>query len=731
MTAIGGLTDLDVITADDLNDLAKVQAFDPIWTNLTVGNGVADGYFWQVQDLAFIVIQLQFGSTTSITGAVSVEFPATILADTANRGGANGQIFFEDVDGDDYYGVTEANSTTVYDLKVVSASGSYASASDLSATVPFTWAAGDFMVVSLWYGTPAIVGGATAYDGTALTLDSEVFAPASHTTVLVDTEIMPTPDLWFDAADTSTITTDGSNNVTAWRSKTDEAGSGDTDLVQATAANRPQSGTRTVNGLNVVDFDGSTSFMAISTPVTFSQPFAVYLVMQQDTINTSTSSDAILDAISTDTRHYIALRASGYNFSGTIVGSQVTTRPVLIKVDYFGYSPIDPAVHYGNIAYVDEYFLALASPAGSWSAMTVGRLLEGTATSYFNGVICEIVCYDREVTEDEHYAIKDYLYNKWGISNTPAQITDLTLDVADTIVTATWTAPDDKGSTITSYELQYSADGTTWSSTTTTGTFVFTDGLTNGTEYSFRVVASNQVGQGTMSDIETATPNAAIAFDASFLLPAVWYDASDTGSITESSGSVSQWNDLSGNGYHLAQATATNQPTTGTRTLNGLNALDFDGTNDYMRTAFATIDQPRTIVIAANFDTIDTSSHITDGFLSTGNDRSVVGAFNTTNWMMSGGTVLSSSTTITTGDTHAVVAFFSGSNSYLRLNGTEIASGNAGPDGMVGIIVGTRYNLDPNYCSDMVLGEVVVYDRELQANELSAIESYLATKWGT
>ena len=62
-----------------------------------------------------------------------------------------------------------------------------------------------------------------------------------------------------------------------------------------------------------------------------------------------------------------------------------------------------------------------------------------------------------------------------------------------------------------------------------------------------------------------------------------WYDASDTGTITQVAGAVSQWNDKSANGYHLVQATATNKPTSGTRTKNSLNVIDFDGTNDFMQ----------------------------------------------------------------------------------------------------------------------------------------------------
>lgn len=61
---------------------------------------------------------------------------------------------------------------------------------------------------------------------------------------------------------------------------------------------------------------------------------------------------------------------------------------------------------------------------------------------------------------------------------------------------------------------------------------------------------------------------------------AVWYDPSDTGSITESSGSVSQLNDKSGANNHATQGTADKQPTTGVTTLNSLNTLGYD--SDYL-----------------------------------------------------------------------------------------------------------------------------------------------------
>lgn len=61
--------------------------------------------------------------------------------------------------------------------------------------------------------------------------------------------------------------------------------------------------------------------------------------------------------------------------------------------------------------------------------------------------------------------------------------------------------------------------------------------------------------------------------------PDLWLDASDTTTITESGGAVSQWNNKGTRG-NFTQATGAVQPTTGATTLNGLNVLDFAG--DYL-----------------------------------------------------------------------------------------------------------------------------------------------------
>jgi hypothetical protein len=75
---------------------------------------------------------------------------------------------------------------------------------------------------------------------------------------------------------------------------------------------------------------------------------------------------------------------------------------------------------------------------------------------------------------------------------------------------------------------------------------------------------------------KTATQVAAwLNFSPLTLSPALWLDAADLTTITESGGRVSQWDDKSGNGRHLTQSNATFQPVTGATTINGQNVIDF------------------------------------------------------------------------------------------------------------------------------------------------------------
>jgi len=73
---------------------------------------------------------------------------------------------------------------------------------------------------------------------------------------------------------------------------------------------------------------------------------------------------------------------------------------------------------------------------------------------------------------------------------------------------------------------------------------------------------------------------------------ALWLDAADASTITESGGVVSQWNDKSGNNNHVAQSTSTLRPVVASNALNSKPVIRFDGTDDRLETATALFATP-------------------------------------------------------------------------------------------------------------------------------------------
>jgi hypothetical protein len=243
----------------------------------------------------------------------------------------------------------------------------------------------------------------------------------------------------------------------------------------------------------------------------------------------------------------------------------------------------------------------------------------------------------------------------------------------------------------------------------------------------------------------------------------VWLDAADTATITSSSGSVSQWDDKSGNGFNVVQATGLNQPTTGTRTLKGLNVIDFDGTNDRLTSAFditqLTSAKALTVMVVASFDV-------------TGSGRTLVTAGRATNtWDLGSGFSLNQdasgavvtfiglgagtvnpfdfrSLLIETANTSPNIYAFSasaspatystfvnGANGANSLNSGTMPVANflSSGSGNHRVVVGARTSSNPTPIGNFLdgyVGEILLFDRVLTTSERSSLRDYLNAKWG-
>lgn len=111
--------------------------YSPTWTNLTIGNGTVSAKRAIVNDTVFWRIVVVFGSTSAISGSVSVTTPTNNTAAATALELANGVLY-------------DSSSGQTYPMKVLTTGPTtgilFTAASPMSgisATVPFTWAVGD------------------------------------------------------------------------------------------------------------------------------------------------------------------------------------------------------------------------------------------------------------------------------------------------------------------------------------------------------------------------------------------------------------------------------------------------------------------------------------------------------------------------------------------------------------------------------------------------------------
>jgi hypothetical protein len=243
---------------------------------------------------------------------------------------------------------------------------------------------------------------------------------------------------------------------------------------------------------------------------------------------------------------------------------------------------------------------------------------------------------------------------------------------------------------------------------------------------------------------------------------AAWYDAADSTTLTIATG-VSQWNDKSGNGRNLSQSTGNNQPASGTRTIGGKNALDFDGSNDGLASGFSldlAASKAFTVFVVAATDTTSASyqpmvnaertnsTDYTSGFAvarRTVRPEVAIGDGRVSDVPSGAGTLIRRFDDDTTAAcVYAATASASGNSTAMWKNGTSQTLttwyGTISPSSFLStgsgshrLIVGAGSSSANDSLGEFfngMIGEVLVYTVALQDSQLSAISRYLGKKWG-
>lgn len=140
-------------TYDGTNWYTVASAVTPVWTaynspsltNMTIGNGTIFGQYIQIGKTVHYRIRINWGSSTSVAGAISIALPVT----ASSTGSFTGSLTMR-AGGVDYMGYIATTTTTIA-VSAVGTAGTYANRVTSSATVPGTWASGDNITFSVTY----------------------------------------------------------------------------------------------------------------------------------------------------------------------------------------------------------------------------------------------------------------------------------------------------------------------------------------------------------------------------------------------------------------------------------------------------------------------------------------------------------------------------------------------------------------------------------------------------
>jgi hypothetical protein len=242
--------------------------------------------------------------------------------------------------------------------------------------------------------------------------------------------------LWLDAADTSTISLSGSA-VTQWDDKSGNSRS----FTQGTSGNRPASGTRSKNSLNVIDFDGgdflsSTAAASVWKFLSDGTEHTIFVVAASD--NASLYGVTFGNANSGSTRgmHAAQFRddplnigfwvTNGTGFPGADVldnrGSSWTTGTFVYITDRR--KPSDGTAANRSLGQVNlgtafSNNTATNSPSASdpQNSIVVGATLNNSSviSNQLDGAIGEIIIYNSYLSNTDTTRVQSYLASKWAI----------------------------------------------------------------------------------------------------------------------------------------------------------------------------------------------------------------------------------------------------------------------------------------------------------------------------
>jgi len=220
--------------------------------------------------------------------------------------------------------------------------------------------------------------------------------------------------LWLDAADTSTITVD--QGAKEWRDKS-VAGS-TKKFIQDTGNNQPATGTETMNGLNVLRFDGSNDQMTATDPfltgtgnglpVSF---FIVQRIIAATNFGMTYTTGGGFEFRQNASTGAMQVNSDAVTTVHTFTGSSVGVDQLVTLILPSG---VTNNLFYERGTLQSLSGSAQAKPNLTTSTHTIGRRTGANLPA--NVRVAEIIAYQAQLSDAQRQAVERHLGKKWGIT---------------------------------------------------------------------------------------------------------------------------------------------------------------------------------------------------------------------------------------------------------------------------------------------------------------------------
>ena len=239
-----------------------------------------------------------------------------------------------------------------------------------------------------------------------------------------------TPWIWFDAADTSTITVSSGTNISSWSNKGLAGGS----ALSSTGAGTLTTGSAMPNGLNFITFPAFANLgFTIGIPNQARAWFAVFKQTSQVSnsgqggllqyfaiLNQTTGNgqDSLfgpgVPTNGTQNTYNVSAGASGF-----VSGTGTLTAPNGYNV-FKQYVWVNSSTLASNTITIDGVAQTLSTSCNAGSYQTASVLYQ-IGDRYGNaGQVCELIQFNSEITVGQRQSVESYLATKWGLASLPA-----------------------------------------------------------------------------------------------------------------------------------------------------------------------------------------------------------------------------------------------------------------------------------------------------------------------